>query len=84
MPNTRKMDGTNGSELRNTLKGTEHGKEAEMRNVQCRGERLGLSLCAVPSPCGMWGSFNLRMERGLQNNEGIMSCVVNDEETDKD
>ena len=31
--NARKMDGTDGSELRNTLEGTEHGKEAEKRNV---------------------------------------------------
>ena len=30
----------------------------------------------MPSPRGMWGSFNLRMERGLQNNEGIVSGVV--------
>ena len=33
MPNVQKMDGMDGSELRNTLKGTEHGKEAEMRNI---------------------------------------------------
>ena len=76
MPNARKTNRMDGSELRNTLKGTEHRKEAEMRNVWCRGERLGLSLCAVSSPRGMWGSFNLRTERGLQNNEGIVSGVV--------
>ena len=56
MPNAWKTDG---SELRNTLEGTERGKgakvrnevrkEGAMRNVSCRGERLGLSLCAVPS-----------------------------------
>ena len=49
-----------GLELRNMLEGTEHKKGAEsverneereeMRNVYRRGERLGLSLCAVPSP----------------------------------
>ena len=51
---------TDGLELRNTLEGTGHRKGAEsaerneergeMRNVYRRGERLGLSLCAVPSP----------------------------------
>ena len=64
MPNARKTDR---SELRNTLEGTEHGKgvevrnevrkQGEMRNVQRRGERLGLSLCAVPSPHRIWGVF---------------------------
>ena len=29
-----------------------------------RGERLGLSLCAVPSPHGIMGSFDLRKARG--------------------
>ena len=48
-------------ELRNMLEGTGHGKGAEsgerneergeMRNIYHRGERLGLSLCAVASPC---------------------------------
>ena len=83
MPNARMMDR---SELRNTLEGTEHGKGAEvqnevrkkgeMRNVYRRGERLSLSLCAVPSPRRMWGSFNLQTEQGLRNNEGIVSGVV--------
>ena len=60
VPDARKTDG---SELRNTLEGTEHGKGAEtverneergeMRNIYRRGERLGLSLCAVPSPLGI-------------------------------
>ena len=57
VPDARKTDG---SELRNTLEGTGHGKGAEsaerneergeMRNVYRRGERLGLSLYAVPLP----------------------------------
>ena len=64
-PNARKTDGTDGSELRNTLEGTEHGKEAEKRNVQRRGERLGLSLCAVPSPRGMWGLSIYGRDKGL-------------------
>ena len=68
------------------LEGTEHGKGAEvrnevrkkgeMRNIYRRGERLGLSLCAVPSPRRMWGSFDLRMEQRLRNNEGIVSGIV--------
>ena len=37
--NRWKTDGTDGSELRNTLKGMEHGKEAEVRNkVREKGE----------------------------------------------
>ena len=32
-PNARKTDGMNRSELQNTLKGTEHGKEVEKRNI---------------------------------------------------
>ena len=83
MLNARKTDG---SELRNTLERTEHGKRAEVRNevrkrgemqnIYRRGERLGLSLCAVPSPRRMGGSFDLWTEQGLRNNEGIVSGVV--------
>ena len=37
--NTQKTDGTDGSELRNTLKGMEHGKGAEVWNeVRKKGE----------------------------------------------
>ena len=64
---------------RDTEKGgsAERSEErGEMRNVYCRGERLGLSLCAVPSPRRMWGSFDLQTEQGLRNNEGIVSGVV--------
>ena len=85
MPNAQKTDG---SELRNTLEGMEHGKGAEsaerseekgeMQNIYRRGERLGLSLCAVPSPRRIWGSFDLRTEQSLRNNdsEGIVSGVM--------
>ena len=39
MPNVQKTDGTDGSELRNTLEGTEHRKGAEVRNeVRKEGE----------------------------------------------
>ena len=64
VPNARKTDG---SELRNTLEGMGHGKGrkcgTKMRNIYRRGERLGLSLCAVPSPRRMWGSFDLGRNR---------------------
>ena len=83
MPNAPKTDR---SELRNTLEGTEYGKGAEsverseekgeMRNVYHRGERLGLSVCAVPSPRRIWGSFDLRTEQSLRNNEGIVGGVM--------
>ena len=59
---------------RDTEKGWRCG--TKMRNVYRRGERLGLSLCAVPSPRRMWGSFDLQTEQGLLNNEGIVSGVV--------
>ena len=81
--NARKTDG---SELWNTLEGTEHGKGAEVRNevrkkgevrnIYRRGERLGLSLCAVPSPRRMWGVFRFTDGMGLRNNEGIVSGIV--------
>ena len=60
-------------------------EKGEMRNVYCRGERLGLSLCAVPLPRRMWGSFDLWTEQRLRNNEGICEwdCDVSTE-TDKD
>ena len=39
MPDAGKMDRTDGSELRNTLEGTEHGKGAEVRNeVRKKGD----------------------------------------------
>ena len=47
-------------------------KRGGMRNVYCRGERLGLSLCAVPSPRGMWGLSIYGRDKGLQI--GRASC----------
>ena len=41
MPDARKTDGMDGSELRNTLKGTEHGKGAEVRNEVRKKGRYG-------------------------------------------
>ena len=54
--NTRKTDGTDGSELRNTLKGMEHGKGAEVRNeVRKKGEygtyNVGVKDLASIEPC---------------------------------
>ena len=51
-------------------------KEAEERNVSRRSERLGLSLCAVPSPRGMWGLSIYGRDKSLRSNEGIGSRVV--------
>ena len=88
MPNARKTDG---SELQNTLEGMGHGKGAEvrdemrkrgeMRNIYRRGERLGLSLCAVPLPRRMWGSFDLQMDRVYGISEWGYDTST---ETDKD
>ena len=66
--NARKTDGTDGSELQNTLKGMEHGKGAEVRNkVRKKGEygayNVGvkdLASAYVLCPRGTWGSFDLR------------------------
>ena len=51
-------------------------KKGEVWNIYRRGERLGLSLCAVPLPRGIWGSFDLRTEQSLWNNEGVVSGVM--------
>ena len=67
--------GENGTRERTEVRDEVRGK-GEMRNVSRRGERLGLSLCAVPSPRRIWGSFNLRTEQSLRNNEGIVSGVM--------
>ena len=65
------------TEVRDEVRG-----KGEMWNISRRGERLGLSLCAVPSPRRIWGSFDLRTEQSLRNNEGIVSGVMT--EMDKD
>ena len=78
----RRMDWSYGIHWRkrNTEKGAKSAERSEekgeMRKVYRRGERLGLSLCAVPSPRRIWGSFNLQTERVLRNNEGIVSGVM--------
>ena len=40
-PNAQKTDGTDGSELQNTLKGMEHGRGAEVRNKVRKKGRYG-------------------------------------------
>ena len=67
----RERDTEKGWKVRNEVR-----RKGEMRNIYRRGERLGLSLCAVPSPRGIWGSFNLQTDRVLRNNEGIVSGVM--------
>ena len=49
--------GGNGTRERTEVR-DEVREKGEMQNVSRRGERLGLSLCAVPSPRRMWGSFD--------------------------
>ena len=51
-------------------------KEAGKRNVYRRGERLGLSLCAVPSPRGIWGLSIYGRDKGSWSDKGIRSRVV--------
>ena len=86
MPDARKTDGMDGSELRNTLKGMEHGKGAEVRNEVRKKGRYGTYnvgvkdlasayvLCPCLAECG--GLSIYRQNRGLWNNEGIVSGVV--------
>ena len=46
---------------------------------------LASAYVLCPRLAEMWGSFNLRTERGLRNNEGIVSGVVTPVwKTDKD
>ena len=80
MPNARKTDG---SELRNTLDGTERRKGAEVRNeVRKRGTyNVGVKdlasayvLCPRLADCG--GLSIYRRNRDLRNNEGILSGVM--------
>ena len=75
MSNTRKTDGTadRSYEIRWRERNTERGGKAE-RIMQ--GERLGLSLCAVPSPRRMWGLSIYGRDKGLRSNEGIRNRVV--------
>ena len=83
MPNARNTDR---SELRNTLDGTECGKRAEVRNEvrkkgRCGTYNVGVKdlasayvLCPRLAECG--GLSIYRRNRGLQNNEGIVSGVM--------
>ena len=50
------MDGMNGSELRNTLEGTEHGKEAESGTYNAGVKDLASAyvLCPRLAECGVF------------------------------
>ena len=80
------MDGTDGSELQNTLEGTEHRKRAEVRNEvrkqgKCRTYNVGVKdlasayvLCPRLAECGGLSIYGRNGVYG--NNEGIVSGVV--------
>ena len=86
VPDARKMDGTDGSELRNTLEGTEHGKGAEVRNEvrkkgRCGTYNVGVKdlasayvLCPRLAECG--GLLIYGRDKGLRNNEGIWKAEL--------
>ena len=86
MPDARKTDRMDGSELQNTLEGTEHGKGAEVRNEvrkkgRCRTYNVGVKdlasayvLCPCLAECGGLSIYG--RDRGLRNNKGIVSGVV--------
>ena len=79
-PNARKTDGTDGSELRNTLKGMEHGKGAEVRNeVRKKGryrmynvgvKDLASAYVLCPRLAEREGLSIYGRDKGLRNNEG--------------
>ena len=80
------MDGTDGSELWNTLKGTEHGKGAEVRNEVRKKGRYRTYIVGVKDLASAYVLCPLLAERGglsiygrdkgLQNNEGIWKSRV--------
>ena len=80
-PNARKTDGTDGSELRNTLKGMDHGRGAEVRNkVRKKGryrtynvgvKDLASAYVLCPRLAERGGLSIYGRDKGLRNNEGI-------------
>ena len=79
--NRRKTDGTDGSELQNTLKGKEHRKGAEVRNkVREKGEHaaynvgvkdLASAYVLCPRLAERGGLLIYGRDKDLLNNEGI-------------
>ena len=86
VPNARKTDRTDRSELRNTLEGAEHGKGAGVRNEvrkkgRCGTYNVGVKdlasayvLCPRLAECG--GLSIYRRDKGLRNNEGIWKAEL--------
>ena len=72
MPNTRKTDGTGGSELRNMLEGTEHGKRRKSGtyNIGVKDLASAYVLCPRLAKCGVF-----RFTDGTKVYEGIGSRV---------
>ena len=56
MSDARKTDGTGGSELRNTLEGTEHGKKRKsgMYNAGVKDLASAYVLCPRLAECGVF------------------------------
>ena len=81
-PNAQKTDGADGSELRNTLKGTEHGKGAEVRrkggyrtyNVGVKDLASAYVLCPRLTERGGLSIYG--RDKGLRNDEGIRKSRV--------
>ena len=78
------MDGTDGSELRNTLKGKEHGRGAEVRNKvkgEHRAYNVGVKDSAsayvlCPRLAELGGLSIYGRDKDLLNNEGIRRSRV--------
>ena len=76
MSDARKTDGTGGSELRDTLEGTEHGKKRTSGTYNAGVKDLASAyvLCPHIAECGVF-RFTGR-DKGLRSNEGVESRVV--------
>ena len=72
MSNARKTDGTGGSELRNTLEGTEHGKRRKSGTYSAGVKDLASAyvLCPRLAECGVFrftdGTKVYGVTRGLE------------------
>ena len=82
MSNARKTDGTGGSELQNTLEGTEHGKRRESGTYNAWVKDLASAyvLCPRLAECGVFrftdGTKVYGVTRGL---EAELKCRHGDE-----
>ena len=81
MSDTRKTDGTGGSELRDMLEGTGHGKRQKSGTYNAGVKDLASAYVLCP----MWGLSIYGRDKGLRSNEGIGSRVCDaSTETNKD